>query len=97
MNLARDLQDCRGSAESDGVFLSERRLGTEVSETSEHDIDPECHLVAIEIEASAAGKDRTSRMEINRLIPKVAEPVFSSDAHDIVKHILNSTAGVPAS
>ena len=47
-------------------------LGPEVSETSEHDIDPECHLVAIEIEASAARKYRAPGIEVKGLIAKVA-------------------------
>jgi len=72
-------------------------LRTEVSETSEHDIDPECHLVAIEIETSAAGKDRSLRTKVKGLIAKVAVAVFGSDAHDVVKRILNSTTGVPTS
>ena len=72
-------------------------LGPEVSETSEHDIDPECHLVAIEIEASAARKYRAPGMEVKGLIAKVAVAIFNSDANDVIKRVLNSTAGVPTS
>jgi hypothetical protein len=70
------------------VYSARVTLRTEVSETSEHDIDPECQLVAIEIEVRPTRKYRSVRTKVKGLIAKVAVAIFSSDAHDVVKRIL---------
>ena len=58
-----------------------------MAETSEHNIDPESHLVAIEIETRSAWKYRATRAEVESLIAKVAVPIFSSNPNDVIERV----------
>lgn len=71
-------------------------LRPKIPRTSQHDIDAQRQLIAVQVKPRSAGKDRAVTLtKIDRLIAKIAVTILNANADHIIHCVLNSTDSVP--